>query len=330
MIPWRLIISHLKQNSTPEDDLLFREWLMYPGNQELFNELKELWERIKDTVSSDEEPDTDYYWKEMQSRMKENRKSAFISRLKPLLSVASVVAILAMLISFFYTNWLMGDDSMQTFTSMNGKSKIVLPDSSIVWLNKGTTIHYSGTFSRKRNISLEGEASFEVKKDTDNPFVVSTGGIRVKVYGTQFNIHSEDQSKDVKIALIEGSVSVIDGKKEAFLNPGEVCIFDKTNHSILIVPGCVDLETFWAKENVHFEHKSLGYICKYLERWYGVEIKLDSSLAESQFYTFTLGNESLEMILRIISRINPIQYSFTDHNHVKITAINPENKMPMK
>ena len=54
----------------------------------------------------------------------------------------------------------------------------------------------------------------------------------------------------------------------------------------------VELETFWAKESVFFKSKSLGYICKYLERWYNVKINVDPKIAESQFYTFTVKDDS--------------------------------------
>lgn len=66
----------------------------------------------------------------------------------------------------------------------------------------------------------------------------------------------------------------------------------------------VELETFWAKESVFFKSKSLGYICKYLERWYNVKINVDPKIAESQFYTFTVKmipwKRYYELCLRLI------------------------------
>ena len=85
----------------------------------------------------------------------------------------------------------------------------------------------------------------------------------------------------------------------------------------------VELETFWAKESVFFKSKSLGYICKYLERWYNVKINVDPKIAESQFYTFTVKDDSLETILRTSSKINPIKYTFDDNNRVTISSVEP-------
>lgn len=85
-------------------------------------------------------------------------------------------------------------------------------------------------------------------------------------------------------------------------------------------------ESFWASESVQFEAKSLRYITRYLEKWYNVKIEVDPTIPDSQAYTFTIKDESLEVILRIMSRINPIAYTFDEDDHVQIMHVEPSKK----
>lgn len=70
-----------------------------------------------------------------------------------------------------------------------------------------------------------------------------------------------------------------------------------------------------------FERQSLGEICRYMARWYDTEIHITPALAHNYAYTFTITNEPLEEILRIMSRINPIAYTFAEDNTVTISEL---------
>ncbi len=345
VIPWKLIISYLKQELDGDDLIEFKQWLDSDDNRLLFEDLNQLWDNIRKETDS-YEPDVDFYWKEMQARMKK-RPARISHEIKTIITIAASVVLIVVSTAIFYVlNYTKNNSSIQTYTSYNGKSKVILPDSSIVWLNKGSTIRYSTSFSTDRNLELDGEALFDVRKNPSNVFVVHTSGIQVKVYGTQFNVNSYDKDADVKVALFEGSVSIITDNKETHLTPGEIATFNKSAHSIATnhsskkitdpssgkltskiinnnissLEDDLNYESFWASENISFDHKDLGYICKYLEKWYKVEINIDSTLAKSQYYTFTLKDEPLELILRNMNKINPIEYSFPEENVVYITS----------
>ena len=75
----------------------------------------------------------------------------------------------------------------------------------------------------------------------------------------------------------------------------------------------------WAQESVRFEKQSIRELTKYLSKWYGVKIILDPSVPTDQAYTFSIKHEPLEEVLRLMARVNPIQYSFDENNVVIIT-----------
>jgi transmembrane sensor len=128
------------------------------------------------------------------------------------------------------------------------------------------------------------------------------------------------------VTLFQGSVSLEAGGQEAYLHPGERASVSKKYRTLDITSADMFYDSFWASESVRFEAKSLRYITRYLEKWYNVKIEVDPSIPDSQAYTFTIKDESLEVILRIMSRINPISYMFDGNDHVKITHVEPSKK----
>ena len=105
--------------------------------------------------------------------------------------------------------------------------------------------------------------------------------------------------------------------------PGQVASYCKSSHELTFLKDDVNFESFWANSSITFEAKPLEYIVRYLEKWYHVDILLDPTLSSSQAYTFTIKEEPLEVILRIMASINPISYSFDKNNVVTIKNVEP-------
>lgn len=218
------------------------------------------------------------------------------------------------------------DTAKLSYSALSGKSRIVLPDSSVVWLNSGSTLEYAADFMENREVALNGEALFDVTKDNRHPFVVLASEVKVKVHGTCFNVNSYPKEENIRVTLFRGSVSLEAGGKEAYLYPGEIAALNKRDKTLNITSADMFYESFWASESVRFEAKSLRYITRYLEKWYNVKIEVDPTIPDSQAYTFTIKDESLEVILRIMSRINPIAYTFDEDDHVQIMHVEPSKK----
>jgi len=113
---------------------------------------------------------------------------------------------------------------------------------------------------------------------------------------------------------MEGSVSLETRAGLVFLKPGEIAVYDKKNNRLAIDAGDVALEKMWIQDEFFVSNKTLGEVCRILSKRYDVEIKVDDELEDKYRYTFTLRNETLEEIVRIMARINPIAYHFDDNN----------------
>lgn len=164
--------------------------------------------------------------------------------------------------------------------------KIVLEDSTEVWLNSESVLSYPEMFdAAERRVAVLGEAYFNVRKDAERPFIVDAPGQTVKVYGTAFNIRAYPDEKTVFTTLERGSISVSrpDGRGgEVMLSPGHQSLLNATTMKMKTVNP--DTFTGWRKGRFVFEDQPLSAIMRDLARWYDIEYEFaDSSLGDIVF-----------------------------------------------
>lgn len=326
--PWELIIAKFKQEISAEDNEKLMHWADNPECQAILEDLNTLWQKIQEK-SKDYTPDKEYYWKELSARINKTGqtetvtpcKTVSLQRLCRYAAVACIVLVAAIGISYYWgTNNGSKPETEQVYTCMNGKSKVSLPDGTEVWLHDNTTLAYDNDFQgHNRLVRISGEAYFEVTRDEQKPFIVQTEGMRVVVHGTKFNVDSPESSPESRVSLIEGSVSLETSSENLFLKPGDIATYNRKDSQLEIESGDVIFEKSWANDKLYLSNKSLGDVCHYLSKWYNVKINVDNELKDKYMYTFTLRNEPLEEIIRLMSRINPISYSFDEDNILTIT-----------
>jgi transmembrane sensor len=326
-LPWDIIISKLRGNLSEEEAKSFTNWLELEDNSQLFQQLQTVWENIQQKVAT-YEPDMEYYWKELSARMDNAENKTITSKrfsFKPFYKYIAAASVL--LIITFSTAYFLGINHSQkstiseSYSSLTGKSKVILSDGSEVWLHSNTTLKYSNNLaSNSREVSLSGEAYFNVTHDANKPFIVKAGQVAVKVHGTKFNVNAYNTKNSILVSLSEGSVEMKTEGKDVFLKPGEEGNFNKENKQLAVNKGDVEFAQSWTNEQLRFEKKNLREVCKYLSKWYSVDIKIDPSIADNQAYSFTVQNESLEEIARLLSKVNGINYRFTDKNELILTT----------
>lgn len=216
---------------------------------------------------------------------------------------------------------LMEEPLQMAYSTYGGKSKFTLPDGTSVWLRGTSTISFPSSFTKhKRLVKLEGEAFFDVVKNKKSPFMVDVDGLaQIEVLGTQFNVSAKPESDKIIVSLNEGAIDFKIGEDSYRMSPRDIISFDKRDKKVHVMHEAdVTLSSIWKSDKVYFHNESLGEIADKLEQWYGVEIIVDSAIASKYRYTFTLRSESLEEVLRIMSMIHPISYTYTDINTVEI------------
>ncbi|MEG1402648.1 FecR domain-containing protein [Bacteroides sp.] len=330
-IPWDLIISKLQHRIAVEEDRQLMKWLDDNRNKEVFDELQQVWEKVQNNASG-YVPDSDHYWKELSKRMAtrvdriesrpKTKPFAFVSSVRRYAAVACIAFVVTFSISF-YLGIEVGQPKAEelVYSNLVGKSKMILPDGTVVWLHSKTSLACDTYYDWKyRQINLTGEAYFDVAHDKEKPFIVQTEGMKVIVHGTKFNIESFPESGNTFVSLIEGSVALETSIEKRFLQPGEMATYNKNSNQLMVEKSNVDFESSWAKDMLTFEKQSLGVICKFLSKWYNIKISLDPRLSDKYLYTFKLQKESLEEVMRIMDRIHPMDYTFNEQNELIISA----------
>jgi Fe2+-dicitrate sensor, membrane component len=228
-------------------------------------------------------------------------------------------------------------------TKPASKSNIQLPDGTQVWLNADSKISYPEKFlGETREISLSGEAYFDVVKDPSRPFIIHTNTLDVKVLGTAFNVRSYPDEKTTETALIRGSVQIIlhgEPDRPIFLKPNDKVVINNMTAQVDTVSNSTKtkngdhekplltldkvhidtienaaVETIWVDNKLAFDYKSLERIVDEIEHWYNVEI--DVRIAEEQMRSMhfhgTYENKSLDDVINSLCLSYHLHYSIKE------------------
>lgn len=193
---------------------------------------------------------------------------------------------------------------------------IVLPDSSTVVLHAGSTLDYPAVFpDDSREVTLTGEAYFDVHHDNKKPFIIHTGKIRTVVLGTAFNISSD--GNQVTVSVTGGKVRVENGKKVlAELTPNQQIVYrvpeDATEKATV---NAEQLVTNWTKKDMVFDGDSFGDIAAVISKRYGVLIRFKNpELAKCLIVASFSGTETLDNVLGTLCTIRNASYNQNQEN----------------
>ncbi|WP_020533291.1 FecR family protein [Flexithrix dorotheae] len=190
-------------------------------------------------------------------------------------------------------------ETIERETPKGTKLILTLKDGTRVKLNAESKLSFPESFSDEfREVTLVGEAFFEVAKDSTKPFVIKSGNLTTTVLGTAFNIKAYPGEEDIKVAVEEGKVKVETAKKQTnMLVANEMVTFNK-------MAGGIQKSHFnpaeilcWKENTICFKDASFDEIKTTLERWYGVDFIMKEGLEIKEEFNGTFVNKSLEEVL---------------------------------
>ena len=221
--------------------------------------------------------------------------------------------------------------------AQNGvRTRLMLPDGTKVWLNSESKLEYKDNFNGSvREVTLEGEAFFDVVKDRKRPFIVHTSDIDIKVLGTAFNVKSYPRESSIETTLIHGLIEVTNKKEPAspkvILRPHEKLVIGKGNQagekriadeqktisihkpfSIVALPKNIAdtavVETSWVYNKLVFDGETFRENAVKMERWYNVKFRFLSDKVANIPIHYKLENETIEEALKALQYIEPFTY----------------------
>jgi transmembrane sensor len=216
------------------------------------------------------------------------------------------------------------------------RSFMELPDGSKLWLNAGSKVVFSDNFSAgKRELTLSGEAFFDVKHDELHPFIIHMGRLEVRVLGTSLNVRAYPGDSTIETTLIKGKVEVGvtgDPSSSILLHPNEKVIIPTRSALVVtaagkqlpdiaqpgstgypgstvrfvrrpLVPDQTDgtiTETSWVNNKLVFRKETLSGLAARLERWYDVKIVFDSHRYQGDSISGTFRDASLGDVMHAL------------------------------
>lgn len=195
-----------------------------------------------------------------------------------------------------------------------GEYQIMLADGTKVWLNSATELVFPSRFGDgQREVTLKGEAYFEVKADPGRPFIVATDRATVKVLGTAFNVESYENTATIQVALLRGSVAFSATGDAVVLKPGEIADLNRRDGRTTVRQGDVEAIIAWTQGRFNFDNMPLEELLPRLERWYGVKFVFDDDACRQFRYTGAVTKyRQLNYVLDMISSMAMVSFREQD------------------
>lgn len=338
--------------ATPEDQLELNQHLAaFPEDQQLAKHIDEFWAIELPGLNQPTANETAARWENFRKKIAdENPAAQPVATGKVRRMVVRLSAAAAIILFAAGGIWLW--KTLATTTSLpknivstkNGsKSKVEMPDGTQVWLNAGSRIEYDGDYGKdNREITLTGEAYFDVVHNEKKPFIIHTGAMNVKVLGTVFNVKAYPGDGITEAALIRGSIEVtFPGRpnERLILKPNDkIAVVNETGKSAITQQTAstqekpeimlakvnyqpVDstiIETAWVKNKLIFRRKAFAELVKDIERWFNVSIQVKDTAILDEKFTGTFSNESITEALAALSMTVPFQYRVNKENNTVV------------
>lgn len=283
------------------------------------------WENAPDAAAFDR-IDGMHIWQYIRRRIEGGRpgKTQFYKIYSAVASISLLLALGGMTYLFLEKR---NDPPMYIVSSgIQNMQSVSLPDGTEVQLGPGSKLTYPSEFSSgKREVSLDGQAFFDVYKNPHKPFVVHTADMDIEALGTAFEVFSYGIENKSEAILLNGKIRVncngpLNNKNGGYLlSPDEKIVFDKRDNSASVQDVDADKYTAWRKQRIlSFENEKLSMIIPRLEQWYGRKIMCQQDLADKYRFTFKIRDESLERILFMMGASSPLKYKETSNGNYQL------------
>ena len=224
-------------------------------------------------------------------------------------AAAAVVAVVAV---FTYNNKV-EPEMLVAHAPVGEVLTVTLPDSSVVYLNSGSTLTYPKKFATdKRVVSLEGQGWFKVYASKTYPFYVNISeGMSLYVYGTEFDVAAYPQENNIEIYLASGNLNMLLPLKdvECSIKPNQKLTYDTLNESIDVANMADGMGYDWKEGNLCFRHSDMAEILTTLSRRFDVIIDMENTSADTNEYhaSFT-ASETIDQILTQLSGLSGLKW----------------------
>ena len=321
---WEAIARYFAGESTPDEASAVRRWLQaHPAEASALRALSSATEQLADSTP----PNLDV--EAALKRVIDRRDAADIipidskrpvrtpvrtaapaRRWQPFAIPAAAAAVLLIAFGLYRRNstqepgYTVSPTAQTVATTVGKRDSVRLADGTRVMLAPDSRLTVAAGYGGSvRDVSLQGEAYFDVKHDAARPFVVHAGDAAIRDLGTTFTVRATGDL-GVRVAVTSGSVSLALAQgapnDSVVLGPGDAGTLGVDGRTLVERSGAAEADTAWTQGRLVFNNAPISTVRTEVRRWYGIDVQFDSSFAGSHLSTTFNGNESADDVLRVI------------------------------
>jgi ferric-dicitrate binding protein FerR (iron transport regulator) len=312
---WELAASKAHREADNNETNELEQLRQQTGNEKIIDDSRKIHNDLQATVPLYKTSET-RSWLKISDYFKNKRIRLFLS-----VSKYAAIIVLALLSGILINHyWKAPAAQPLTYSEikvpLGQMAEITLSDGTHVWLNSGTTLRYADNFGNEaREVKLDGEAFFKVKKD-EIPFKVKLKGSEIEVLGTSFAAISYREDTFSKVTLVEGAVKVnkITGEEITRLTPEEQIHIPESPEEFSVKKVNTRFYESWTEGKIEFDDEKLSDVARRLERWYNVEIHFEQEeIGDLRFSGTILKNKPFNQITRAFCLLLPVEVEYQNN-----------------
>ncbi|MFB9109928.1 FecR family protein [Flavobacterium gyeonganense] len=325
-----LFESYLKNELSVSDEQKLMEMIRQNSHDDFLKEKIDLMLRENPSSELLDKEKSDYILNRILSDSENSQKVVLLEPkrrnkkvvVRLLFAAASIIALIAIGNSLFFKpkteNAIPITElpviAENTSVDFSGKQLVRLPDGSTVILNDNSTLKYEqNSFGNKtREVTLTGEAFFDIKRNEKKPFIVHTGKVQTKVLGTAFNINAFDSSKNIEVTVSRGKVQVGDAEKiYGVITPNQQIKVNKNTLNFEQNTTSAAVVTKWKSNYLILDDINMEEAVALISQKYKVQILLSNEKIRNCRITASfLNDEDLDHVLKVISSVIETEYRY--------------------
>lgn len=286
-----ILSKHFAGEATPNEEVLAQQFKL--ENPEEYKALRAFWAPQKTDLNKF---DTTEGWQAVTKKSTAPKRVLMYTYLRRAAAIAAVFLV-AVVGVYMFSNQNISSELITVIAKVQNE-EVTLADGSIVYLNKNATLTYPEVFnSSERELTLQGEAFFEVAKDAARPFIIHTIHSEVSVLGTSFNVNAESNQTEVSVTTGKVKVQSLNREASTILTPNQSATVNE--QGLDAYPTNNQNYLAWKTGVFYFEKATLNDVVRDLNSYYSPKITLENFDADCQFSS-TFQQKELTEIIEII------------------------------
>ena len=331
---WEILGKYLSHETNTAETEQVESWANQTGkNRKELDKIRLMLEQ-SDSVYRLKNYDSEAAWNKVAEKMEPAHSKAIRwinfrrNGLKTFYKYAAIILVALLLgaVGYFigFQNPLQEIDNHEVVAGLQNTNEYVLPDGSVVTLNSHSKITFPKHFNKKiRQVTITGEAFFDVKPNPEKPFVINAGEAQVKVLGTSFSVSAYPENEKVEVVVETGKVQVSCKQKDSIEKPAQIFLTRGERGTLLENENKLQkrLNTdrnylAWKTHNLVFEETPMNQVISHLKKVYHIEIEVNDENINEMVLTAEFDKKPVDFILNVVQLTFDLNLSQENNRYV--------------